>query len=395
MKEVVIVAGKRTPIGKFGGRYHQLSAITLGSTVVENLLNTTRIAKESIDEVVIGNVLSAGLGQNPARQIAVRAGLPYETPAYKVNKVCGSGMQAVASAVMTIQSEAAAVMIAGGTENMSRAPYLLKNHRWGAKLGDTGLEDSLMRDGLNDAFYGYPMGITAENIASRYRITRQAQDDYAFQSQHKAAQATKRGAFQAEIVPVKLHQNPAPEKPATSDESIRYDQTRDQLTALRPVFQQTGTVTAGNAAPLNDGAAAVLLMSKEKAAALGLEPLAIVRGFASAGVDPAYMGLGSIPAVKKVLRQTHLQLEDMDLIEINEAFAAQALAAANVLHISPDRYNINGGSLALGHPLGASGTRIIVTLLHALRAQHAKFGLAALCIGGGQGMAMILENPGG
>ena len=345
-----------------------------------------------IDEVIMGNVLQAGLGQNPARQAAIHAGLPHTIPAYTVNKVCGSGLKSVHLATYAIMSGDADVVIAGGMENMSQAPYLLKNVRDGFRMGEQPLIDSMIHDGLWCAFNDYHMGITAENLCEKYAFTREALDEFAAWSQEKAANAIAEGRFQEEIVPIDVPQRKGEPLIFKEDEYVRRDTTVEQLRTLRPAFKKDGLVTAGNASGINDGAAAVLLMSRQKAEQLGLKPLATIRANASAGVDPSLMGLGPVPATKKALDKAGLTLGQIDLIEANEAFAAQALAVGKELGIEREKLNVNGGAIALGHPIGASGTRILVTLLYELKRRNGRYGLATLCIGGGQGIATIVEN---
>ncbi|MFZ3588539.1 acetyl-CoA C-acetyltransferase [Bacillus sp. DJP31] len=390
-REVVIVSAVRTPIGSFSGALATVKATSLGAIVIKEALSRAGLTADQVDEVIMGNVLQAGLGQNPARQAAIEAGLPVETPSMTINKVCGSGLKAVHLATQAILSGDAEVVVAGGMENMSQAPYLLQGARDGFKMGDQKLKDSMVHDGLWCAFNDYHMGITAENLCDKYELTREEQDAFAALSQQKAVAAIQAGAFKDEIVPVEIK---------TRKETILFDtdeypkpnSTQEKLGGLRPAFKKEGSVTAGNASGINDGAAVVIVMSKEKADALGIKPLVIIKANASAGVDPSTMGIGPVPAVKKVLEKASLSLEDIELIEANEAFAAQSLAVDRELQFNKDILNVNGGAIALGHPIGASGTRILVTLIHEMKKRNAKTGLATLCIGGGQGVATIVEN---
>ncbi len=392
MHEVVIVAAKRTAIGSFQGSLANISAVELGSTVIRALLSTSGVDAADIDEVIMGQVLSAGCGQNPARQSAINAGLPFSTPAMTLNKLCGSGLKAVHMAVQAIRCGDAAAVIAGGMENMSLAPYVLPKARTGLRMGHAELQDSLLKDGLIDAFNDYHMGITAENLADQYQLSRADQDAYALISQQRAAAAIKAGRFKSEIAPVPIPQRKGDPILFEIDEQPRSGTTADSLAGLRPAFKKEGSVTAGNASTLNDGAAAVLLMSAERAEALGLPVLARVKGYASAGVDPAIMGIGPVPASKRCLAKAGWTLDQLDLIEANEAFAAQCLSVGKELQWDIDKVNVNGGAIALGHPIGASGCRVLVTLLHEMALRGAKKGLATLCIGGGQGVALAVER---
>jgi acetyl-CoA C-acetyltransferase len=396
--EVAVVQALRTPVGSFGGTLKDTPAVDLGALVLRETLKQAGLQPADVDEVIMGNVLQAGLGQNPARQAAVRAGLPYETPCLTINKVCGSGLKAVMLGAQSILLGEAEVVLAGGMENMSRAPYLLHEARFGMRMGHGRAVDSMITDGLWCAFNDIHMGITAENIAEAYRITREEQDAFALASQEKAAAALDSGRFAAEIVPVPIPQRRGEPLLFTVDEFPRRGTTREALARLQPAFKKDGTVTAGNASGINDGAACLLLMTARRAAAAGLTPLAILRSSASAGVDPRIMGTGPIPASRKALKRAGLTMEDMDLIEANEAFAAQALAVARELEFPMEKVNVNGGAIALGHPIGASGARIFVTLLHEMARREARYGLATLCIGGGQGVAVVVErgerNPG-
>lgn len=382
MSDVVIVSACRSPLGKFGGALKDVSAVELGQSVVKEALARAQIDGELVDEVIFGNVLAAGLGQNPARQIALKAGLPQKVAATTINMVCGSGLKAVCLGASMIKAGDAQVVVCGGSENMSAAPYLLPSMRFGARLNDSQVIDSLIHDGLQDAFSGEHMGLTAERVAAQFKISRQVQDEFALTSQLKAQKAQTTGRFEAEIVPLTQ---------LASDETIRYDTSLEKLAKLKPVFKANGTVTAGNAAGLNDGAAALVLMAKETAQARGLDYLAEIKAYANVGLDPQVMGLGPIEAVKKLVAQSDLQLADFDLIEANEAFAAQALAVLDQLKLDTSKVNVNGGSLALGHPLGASGARILVTLLYELKRRQANLGLATLCVGGGQGVALAVQ----
>lgn len=394
MEEAVIVSALRTAIGAFGGSFKDVSAVGLGTAVVKEALNRIKLNPEEVDEVIFGNVLGAGLGQNVARQISVKSGIPVEKPSFTVNKVCGSGLKAVQLAVQSICAGDTDVVVAGGTENMSQAPYLLSGARWGYRMNDAKLVDSMMRDGLTDIFNDYPMGITAENIAQKYEITREEQDSLALSSQHKAENAIKQGRFEGEIVPVVLTDRKGNTTAVSTDEYVRMNATMEALQKLKPAFRKDGAVTAGNASGINDGAAALILMSKSKARKLGITPLVAVKACASAGVDPAIMGMGPVPAAKKALEKARLAIGDIDLIEANEAFAVQALCVLRELNADMDRVNVNGGAIALGHPIGASGARILVTLIHEMLRRKSKNGLATLCIGGGQGIAMIVERQG-
>lgn len=392
MQEVVIVAATRTAIGAFQGELANICAVDLGSTVIRSLLKTTGIDPNTIDEVIMGQVLTAGCGQNPARQAAISAGLPYSVPALTVNKLCGSGLKSVHLAAQAIRCGDAEIVIAGGMENMSLAPYVLPKARTGLRMGHAQLADSLLQDGLLDAFHNYHMGITAENLVACYKVTREEQDAFAVQSQQRAASAIAGGRFKAEITPISIPQRKGDPLLFDTDEQPRTDTTAQSLAKLKPAFDKNGSVTAGNASTLNDGAAAVLLMSASKAKALGLPILATVKGYASAGVDPAIMGIGPVSATRKCLDKSGWTLEEVELIEANEAFAAQALSVGKELGWDSDKVNVNGGAIALGHPIGASGCRVLVTLLHEMMSRDAKKGLATLCIGGGQGVALTLQR---
>ncbi|EHD22608.1 MULTISPECIES: acetyl-CoA C-acetyltransferase [Brenneria] len=392
MNNAVIVSAARTAVGSFNGGLATLPATELGAIVIREAIRRAGIEANVIDEVIMGNVLQAGLGQNPARQAALKAGLANEISSFTVNKVCGSGLKSVALAAQAIRAGDAQVVLAGGMESMSQAPYLLDGKaRWGYRLGNGTLQDVILQDGLLCAVNGYHMGITAENVATKYHITRAQQDNAALASQQKAAAAIGSGAFAAEITPVVIKGRKGDVIFAT-DEHLRADTTLEKLTALRPAFDKNGSVTAGNASGINDGAAALMVMSERRAGELGLKPLARIRGYASGGVAPELMGMGPVPATRNVLKNTGLTLADIDLIEANEAFAAQFLAVGKELGFDEEKVNVNGGAIALGHPIGASGARILVTLLHAMQARDKTLGLATLCIGGGQGTAMIVER---
>ncbi|HER2530172.1 TPA: acetyl-CoA C-acetyltransferase [Streptococcus pyogenes] len=392
-KEVVITSAYRTPIGNFGGVFKSLSAVDLGVTVVTKILADTGLKSDAIDEVIFGNVLHAGLGQNVARQVALNAGLSYDTPAFTIDMVCGSGLKAVELGAQKIQTGNADIVLVGGTENMSQAPYVLQGQRWGSRMGDSKVVDTMLKDGLSDAFAGYHMGITAENIVQQYGLTREEQDAFAADSQRKAQLAIEKGRFKEEIAPVTIPQRKGEPLLIDQDEYPKFGTTVDKLAKLRSAFiKDEGTVTAGNASGINDGAAAILLMSKEKAEELGLPILAKITSYASAGVDPSIMGCGPIPATKKALAKAQLTIDDIDLIEANEAFAAQALAVSRDLGFDNEKVNVNGGAIALGHPIGASGARILVTLLAEMAKRDVRHGLATLCIGGGQGQSIIVTR---
>lgn len=392
MNNPVIVSATRTAVGSFNGGLATVSATDLGAYVIREAIRRAGIEAGVIDEVIMGNVLQAGLGQNPARQAALKGGITQEITSFTVNKVCGSGLKSVALAAQAIRSGDAHVVLAGGMENMSQAPYLLDSKaRWGYRLGHGNLQDVILQDGLLCAINGYHMGITAENVAKAYQITREQQDNAALASQQKAAAAIEQGAFAKEIIPVVIKGRKG-EVIFDTDEHPRPETTLEKLAALRPAFDKQGSVTAGNASGINDGAAALIVMSEARARELGLKPLARIRGYASGGVGPDVMGMGPVPATLNVLKNTGLSLSDIDLIEANEAFAAQFLAVGKELGFAEEKVNVNGGAIALGHPIGASGARILVTLLHAMEARDKALGLATLCIGGGQGTAMIVER---
>lgn len=392
MTKVVIVDAIRTPIGSFGGALSSLPASHLGAMTIKALLQRNQLAADQVDEVIMGQILAAGAGQNPARQAMMEAGLPQECTAMTINKLCGSGLKSVHLAAQAIMCGDADVIIAGGQENMSASPHLLLKSRDGQRMGDWPLQDSMLVDGLMDAFNNYHMGVTAENIAKKYQFTRAQQDDFAAASQQKAEKAQADGVFSDEIVPVEIPQRRGDPLVCDTDEYPKAGVTAEGLGKLRPAFDREGTVTAGNASGINDGAAAVLVMSADKAAELGLEPMATIVACASAGVDPAIMGTGPIPASKKCLGKAGWSVDDLDLIESNEAFAAQSLSVNHDLEWDTSKVNISGGAIALGHPVGASGARVLVTLLHGMKRTDAKRGLATLCIGGGQGIALAVER---
>ncbi len=393
MKEVAIVCALRTPIGSFRGALSSLSAVELGAAVVRGLLERTQLPASAVDELIFGQVLTAGCGQNPARQTALRAGLPVETPAVTVNLVCGSGLKAVQQAVQAIRSGEAEIVIAGGQESMSNAPYLVQGARDGLRFGHASMQDSMIQDGLWDAFNDYHMGITAENLADAFDIPRPQQDAFAALSQRKAAAAIAAGRFQAEIVPLSVPQGKKAPRMVDADEQPRPETSEQQLAQLRPAFRtEDGSVTAGNASSLNDGAAAVLLMSVDKARQFGLPVLARIVSSAVAGVDPSVMGIGPVSACRKALQRAGWSLDEVDLIEANEAFAVQALAVGKLLEWDSQKVNVNGGAIALGHPIGASGCRILVSLLHEMQRRDVSKGLATLCVGGGQGIVMTIER---
>lgn len=392
VREAVIVSAVRTAIGTYGGSLKDVSAVNLASLVIGEALKRAGVEASSVDEVIMGNILQAGLGQNPARQAAIKAGVPYDVPSFTVNKVCGSGMKAVALAAQAVMAGEADVVVAGGTESMSRAPHLVNGARSGVGMGHAELVDSMINDGLWCALTDVHMGITAENLAERYGITREEQDAFAAASQQKAQAAIESGRFADEIVPVVIPQRKGDPIVFLRDEHPRFGTTVETLAKLRPAFKKDGTVTAGNASGINDGAAAVVVTTPEKAAELGVTPLARIRSYASAGVDPSIMGIGPVPATRKALAKAGLALDDIELIEANEAFAAQSLAVAKELGWDPAKVNVNGGAIALGHPIGASGARILVTLLYEMAKRNVRLGLATLCIGGGQGMAMVVER---
>ena len=390
VQDAVIVSGVRTAVGTYGGGLAEVPAVKLGEICIRAALERADLKPSQVEEVIMGNVLQAGLGQNPARQAAVNAGLPVEVPAMTINKVCGSGLKAVALAAQAIKLGDAEIIVAGGMESMSRAPYLLEKARFGYRMGDGELVDSMIRDGLWDAFNQCHMGITAENICSDCHLTREELDEFALHSQQKAIQAIASGVFRDEIVPVEVPGRKGPTVFET-DQQPR-ETTAEGLAKLRPAFKKDGMVTAGNSSGLNDGGAAVVVMSAKKAQELGLKPMARIRSYAAAGVDPRVMGLGPIPSSQRALEKAGLRVSDLDLIEANEAFAAQSVAVGKELGFDRSKLNVNGGAIALGHPIGASGTRVLITLLYEMQRRNAHYGLATLCIGGGQGVAMIVER---
>lgn len=390
MKKVAIVAATRSAIGSFGGSLSDIPIADLGALIAQSALKISGLAADQIDEVIFGNVLSAGQGQNIARQIAIKAGLPETTSAFSVNKVCGSGLKSVLLAAQSILLGDQDIVLAGGIEIMSQAPYLSKNTRFGGKLGDLSLEDSILTDGLTDAFDGQHMGMTAGNIAERYHLIRDQQDQFALDSQTKAAKAIASNRFKDEITPVTVTKG-RQEVIFDTDEYPR-DTNLEKLANLRPAFKKDGTVTAGNASGINDGCAVVILASQEKVEELGLTPLAYIEAYATSGLDPAYMGLGPIEASKKALAKLGKTVADIDLFELNEAFAAQSIPVIQELGLDTEKVNVNGGAIALGHPIGASGTRILVTLIHELKKRQGKLGLCALCIGGGQGISLVISG---
>jgi acetyl-CoA C-acetyltransferase len=391
LQEAVIVSAVRTAIGTYGGGLADVPAVKLGEICIREVIEQTHLKAGEVAEVIMGNVLQAGLGQNPARQAALHAGLSISTPAMTINKVCGSGLKAVMLAAQAIQLGDADIVIAGGMESMSRAPYLIEKARFGYRLGDGQLVDEMQRDGLIDAFSAVHMGITAENICAEFHISREEMDEFALESQRRALQAIESGRFREEIVPVEV---PGKKGPTIfdTDQQPRSETTAAVLAKLRPAFKPDGCVTAGNSSGLNDGAAALVVMSREKAEQRGLKPLATIRSYASAGIEPHIMGMGPVPATRRALEKAALKIGDLDLIEANEAFAAQAVAVRKELGFDRARLNVNGGAIALGHPIGASGARILITLLYEMQRRQAHYGLATLCIGGGQGVAMIVER---
>lgn len=392
MREVVIASAVRTAIGTFGGSLKDIPAVDLGALVIKEAVNRAGIKPELVNEVVMGNVIQAGLGQNVARQSAVKAGLPIEIPAMTINMVCGSGLRSVALAAQMIKAGDCDVVVAGGMENMSRAPYALETTRWGQRMGDGKIVDTMIKDALSDAFNNYHMGVTAENIVKEWGLTREELDEFSLNSQLKTEKAIKEGKFKDEIVPVMVPQRKGEPKVFDTDEGPRFGSTIEGLARLKPCFIKDGKVTAGNSSGINDGAAAFVVMSAEKAEELGVTPLATIVSYGHKGLDPAIMGYGPFHATKAVMQSANLTVEDMDLIEANEAFAAQSIAVAKDLHFDMSKVNVNGGAVALGHPVGASGARILVTLLHEMQRRDAKKGLATLCIGGGMGTAMIVER---
>ncbi|MEL7649575.1 MAG: acetyl-CoA C-acetyltransferase [Sedimentibacter sp.] len=392
MRKAVIVSAARTPIGSFGGSLSPLSAVDLGVIAAKEAIKRAGIEPSSVEEVYFGNVLGAGLGQNVARQVTLGAGIPNEVPALTINMVCGSGLRAVSMAAQFVESGQCDVILCGGCESMTNAPYLLPKARWGQRMGDGQIIDYMVYDGLTDVYNQYHMGITAENVAEQWGITREEQDRIAVQSQNRAEEAQKSGRFSEEIVPVVIPQKKGDPVVIDTDEFPRHGSTVDKMAKLKPAFKKDGTVTAGNASGINDGAAAIVIMSKEKAEELGLEYLCEIAGYGSAGVDPKIMGIGPVPATKKALAQAGWTIEDIELAEANEAFAAQAAAVVKDLGLDESITNVNGGAIALGHPIGASGARILVSLIYEMKKRDAKKGLATLCIGGGMGTALLVQR---
>jgi len=392
MNNVVIVSATRTAVGKFGGSLKDFNPGQLGSIVLKDALKKAKIEPGKVEEVIMGNVLSAGHGQNVARQAAIAAGIPNEVPSYCVNKVCGSGLKSVALGVQSIMLGDADIVLAGGVESMSMTPYALKKNRWGAKMGNDEAVDLMIHDGLWDIFGNYHMGVTAENVAAKFGISREAQDEFSARSQNRTEAAIKAGKFKDEIVPVAIPQPKGDPVLFDTDEFPRFGTTKEILSKLKPAFKKDGTVTAGNSSGINDGAAAVLLMSEGKAKELGITPLATIKGYASCGVPPEIMGMGPVGASRAAVKRAGITLDKLDLVELNEAFASQSVAVTKELGLASDKLNVNGGAIALGHPIGASGTRLLVTLLHELNKRKGTYGLAALCIGGGQGIAMVVKR---
>ncbi len=393
MRDVVIVGAARTAIGKFGGTLKDVPTRTLGAVCIEEALKRAGVAKEDVDEVIMGCVLQAGLGQNVTRQMMLDAGLPVETPCFTINKVCGSGLRAVELAAQIIKAGDAEIIVAGGAENMSASPYVMNAARWGARMFDSKMTDVMVNDGLWDAFNNYHMGMTAENVAEQWGITREELDEFSVISQNRAEKAVDSGVFDDEIVPVTIPQRKGDPIVFSRDEHLTRGSTMEKVAKLKPAFKRDGgVVTAANASGINDSGAAVVVMSKEKADELGIKPMATIKSYASAGVDPSIMGVGPVPATKKALAKAGLTIEDIDLVEANEAFAAQSLAVRKDLGLDPEKTNVNGGAIALGHPIGASGCRILITLLYEMARRDAKTGLATLCIGGGMGTSVIVER---
>ena len=392
MKEVVIVSAARTPIGKFGGSLAPFSAVRLGVIAAKEAIKRAAINPGEIDETIVGNILSAGEGQNIARQVSVHAGVPETSPAMTINHLCGSGLRAVSLAAQTIMLGDADVVLAGGTESMTNAPYLIPKARFGYKMGNGQITDSMVHDGLTEVFNNYHMGVTAENIAEQWEISREEQDRFALQSQLKTEKAQKQGSFKDEIVPVEIPQRKGDPVIFDTDEFPKHGQQIEKLSKLRPAFKKAGTVTAGNASGINDGAAMLVIMSKEKADELGVKPLCTIKSYGNAALDPKIMGYGPVPATKKALEKAGMKTEEIDLIEANEAFAAQSIAVLRDLNLNPEIVNVNGGAIALGHPIGASGARILTTLIYEMMKRDVKTGLATLCIGGGQGTSLIIER---
>ena len=391
MTRVVLAAAYRTPIGVFGGAFKDVPAYDLGATLIEHIIKETGLNPSEIDEVIIGNVLQAGQGQNPARIAAMKGGLPETVPAFTVNKVCGSGLKSIQLAYQSIVTGENDIVLAGGMENMSQSPMLVNNSRFGFKMGHQSMVDSMVYDGLTDVFNQYHMGITAENLVEQYCISREEQDTFAVNSQQKAVRAQQNGEFDSEIVPVSIPQRKGEPIVVTKDEGVRENVSVEKLSRLRPAFKKDGTVTAGNASGINDGAAMMLVMSEDKAKELNIEPLAVLDGFGSHGVDPSIMGIAPVGAVEKALKRSKKELSDIDVFELNEAFAAQSLAVDRELKLPPEKVNVKGGAIALGHPIGASGARVLVTLLHQLN-DEVETGLTSLCIGGGQAIAAVVSK---
>ncbi|AYF54117.1 acetyl-CoA C-acetyltransferase [Clostridium botulinum C] len=391
MKNIVIASAVRTPVGSYGGALKDVSAVDLGTIAVKEALKRANVKPEQVDEVILGHVLQAAQGQNTTRQVLINSGIPKEVPGFTINKVCGSGLRAVSLAAQIIKAGDADIIVAGGMENMSATPYSVPGARWGQRMGDGKFVDTMIKDGLWDAFNQYHMGITAENIAEQWGITREEQDAFGLRSQNLAENAVKSGRFKDEIVPVVVKTKKG-EKVVDTDEFPRFGTTAEGLAKLRPAFKKDGTVTAGNASGINDGAAALVVMSEDKAKELGIKPLAKILSYGSKGVDPSIMGYGPVGATKRALEAAGLKIEDLDLIEANEAFAAQSIAVARDLGFNMDIVNVNGGAIALGHPIGCSGARILISLLYEMEKRDAKKGLATLCIGGGMGTAMIVER---
>lgn len=391
MTRVILAAAYRTPIGVFGGAFKDVPAYDLGATLIEHIIKETGLNPSEIDEVIIGNVLQAGQGQNPARIAAMKGGLPETVPAFTVNKVCGSGLKSIQLAYQSIVTGENDIVLAGGMENMSQSPMLVNNSRFGFKMGHQSMVDSMVYDGLTDVFNQYHMGITAENLVEQYGISREEQDTFAVNSQHKAVRAQQNGEFDSEIVPVSIPQRKGEPILVTKDEGVRENVSVEKLSRLRPAFKKDGTVTAGNASGINDGAAMMLVMSEDKAKELNIEPLAVLDGFGSHGVDPSIMGIAPVGAVEKALKRSKKELSDIDVFELNEAFAAQLLAVDRELKLPPEKVNVKGGAIALGHPIGASGARVLVTLLHQLN-DEVETGLTSLCIGGGQAIAAVVSK---
>lgn len=392
MKEVVIVSAVRTPVGSFGGVFKDVSAVDLGVVAVKEAIRQAGISPEEVDDFYFGCILQAGLGQGVARQVSVNAGIPTSVPATTINMLCGSGLRTVSLAAQTIIAGDNDVVVVGGTENMSRAPYVLNNARFGSRMGNDTMVDTMIHDALTDAFNNYHMGVTAENVAEKYGITREEQDAFAASSQNKAEKAISEGKFKDEIAPVSIPQRKGDPIVVDTDEYPKKGVTAESLGKLRPAFKKDGSVTAGNASGINDGAAALVVMSREKADALGLTPLATIVSYGNGGVDPSIMGVGPVPSTRNALSKANLTIDDMDLIEANEAFAAQALAVGKELKWDAEKVNVNGGAIAIGHPVGASGARILVTLLHEMKRRGSTYGLATLCIGGGMGTSVVVKR---